>query len=146
MFTAIFLGSFGKINGLIRIIMIGLVIAMVAQIVLATTNIFWVAVACAAVLSGTATYAGIGGQLLVQNTIHGAVRGRVMSIWGMILRGGPASGAWMVGTLAGVSDLQFAFLTATFLFFIIWLWTLRSTKRMAESLERSAEERDADAL
>jgi MFS family permease len=144
--TALYLANFGKIKGLIRVIMIGLVIAMVAQILLATTGDFWIAVACAAVLSGTATYAGIGGQLLVQNTIHGAVRGRVMSIWGMILRGGPASGAFMVGTLAVFSDLQFAFITATGLFLIVWLWTLPRTNRMAASLERSVEERDADSF
>ena len=145
MVTAVFLGNFGKIKGLIRVIMIALFIAVVAQTVLATSNIFWVVVACAAILSGTSTYAGIGGQLLVQNTIHGAVRGRVMSVWGMILRGGPASGAWLVGTLAGFSDLQFAFLTATTLFLFVLLWTVPRTKRMADNLERSADERDAAA-
>ena len=145
MTTALFLGNFGKIKGLIRVIMITLFIAIVAQTVLATAKVFWVVVACAAILSGTSTYAGIGSQLLVQNTIHGAVRGRVMSVWGMILRGGPASGAWVVGTLAGFSDLQFAFLTATTLFFLVWLWTVPRTNHMARNLERSAEERDAVA-
>jgi len=145
MTTALFLGNFGKIKGLIRVIMIALFIAIVAQTVLATAKVFWVVVACAAILSGTSTYAGIGGQLLVQNTIHGAVRGRVMSVWGMILRGGPTSGAWVVGTLAGFSDLQFAFLTATTLFFLVWLWTVPRTNHMARNLERSAEERDAVA-
>ena len=145
MTTALFLGNFGKIKGLIRVIMIALFIAIVAQTVLATAKVFWVVVACAAILSGTSTYAGIGGQLLVQNTIHGAVRGRVMSVWGMILRGGPASGAWVFGTLAGFSDLQFAFLTATTLFFLVWLWTVPRTNHMARNLERSAEERDAVA-
>jgi hypothetical protein len=92
------------------------------------------------------TYAGVGGQLLIQNTIHGSVRGRVMSIWGMIIRGGPASGAFLVGTLAGFSDLQFAFITATILFLIIWLWALPNVKNMALKLERSAEQRDADNI
>ncbi len=146
MVTAIYLGNFGKINGLIRVTMIILFVAMVAQIVLATAHVFWVAVACAAILSGTATYAGIGGQLLVQNTIHGAVRGRVMSIWGMILRGGPASGALMVGALASHSNLQYAFYAATGLFFLIWLWILPRTNHMANNLERSAEDRDTNPL
>jgi MFS family permease len=142
--TALYLANFGKVKGLIRVIMIGLVVAMGAQLLLATTDVFWIAVFCAAILSATATYAGIGGQLLVQNTIHGAVRGRVMSIWGMILRGGPASGALMIGSIAGYSDLQFAFFIATTLFLVLWLWTLPRTKNMAQKLERSAEQRDAD--
>tara|TARA_B100000315_G_scaffold260922_1_gene327397 strand:- start:533 stop:1816 length:1284 start_codon:yes stop_codon:yes gene_type:complete len=143
MVTALFLGNFGKVKGLVRVIMIGLLIAIIAQTVLATTNAFWVVVACAAVLSGTSTYAGIGGQLLVQNRIHGAVRGRVMSVWGMILRGGPASGAWLVGTLAGFSDLQFAFLTATTLFLLAWIWAIPRSRRWTKTLEISAEEHDA---
>ena len=143
MVTAIYIGSFGKIAGLIKIIMIALLVAMITQIVLASTSIFWVAVVCAAILSGTSTYAGIGGQLVVQNTIHGAVRGRVMSIWGIVLRGGPASGAWMVGAFASYSNLQFAFIVATTLFLVIWLWTVPKTTEMAENLERSAEQRDS---
>jgi MFS family permease len=143
MVTALFLGNFGTVKGLVRVIMIGLLIAIIAQTVLATTNAFWVVVACAAVLSGTSTYAGIGGQLLVQNRIHGAVRGRVMSVWGMILRGGPASGAWLVGTLAGFSDLQFAFLTATTLFLLAWIWAIPRSRRWTKTLEISAEEHDA---
>jgi predicted MFS family arabinose efflux permease len=144
MITAIYLGSFGKITGLIKIIIISLVLAMITQIVLATTNIFWVAVVCAAILSATSTYAGIGGQLVVQNAIHGAVRGRVMSIWGIILRGGPASGAWMIGTLATHSNLEFALIVATTFFLVIWLWAAPKTSGMAKNLERSAEQRDAD--
>ncbi len=143
MITAIYLGSVSKITGLIKIIIIALVLAMITQIVLATTNIFWVAVVCAAILSAVATYAGIGGQLIVQNTIHGAVRGRVMSIWGIILRGGPASGAWMVGTLATYGNLQSAFIIATTLFLFIWFWAAPKTTEMSKNLERSAEQRDA---
>ena len=144
MVTAIYLGSFGKIKGIIKIIILALLIAMITQIVLASTNNFWIAVICAAILSGASTYAGIGGQLVVQNTIHGAVRGRVMSIWGIILRGGPATGAWMVGTLATYSNLQFALTCATILFLIIWLWAAPQTKQMSQNLERSAEQRDSD--
>ena len=135
MAAAVYIGSSGRLKGVIRIIMISLVIAMIAQVVLATTNYFWVAVCCAGVLSGAATYAGIGGQLIVQSAIGGAVRGRVMSVWGMILRGGPASGAWMIGLLAGYSNLQMAFLTATLLFLAVWVWAASHMKNMTISLE-----------
>jgi hypothetical protein len=66
-----------------------------------------------------------------------------MSIWGIVLRGGPASGAWMVGAFASYSNLQFAFIVATTLFLVIWLWTVPKTTEMAENLERSAEQRDS---
>jgi MFS family permease len=144
MVTAIYLGSFGKIKGIIKIIIITLLLAIITQVVLASTRSFLVAVICAAILSGASTYAGIGGQLVVQNTIHGDVRGRVMSIWGIILRGGPASGAWIVGILTSYSNLQFSLIFVTILFLLIWLWAAPQTNQMSQNLERSAEQRDSD--
>jgi MFS family permease len=144
MITAIYLGSFTKIPGLIKTIMFVLLISIITQLIFATTNLFWISVTCAIILSGSATYAGIAGQLLIQNTIHGSVRGRVMSIWGVILRGGPAVGAWIIGTIAGYSNLQLALTLATVAFISIWIWVLPRTKDMAKNLERTAEEREAD--
>ena len=144
MITAIYLGSFTKIPGLIKTIMFVLLVSIITQLIFASTNLFWIAVTCAIILSGSATYAGIAGQLLIQNTIHGSVRGRVMSIWGVILRGGPAVGAWIIGTIAGYSNLQLALTLATVAFISIWIWVLPRTKAMAKNLERSAEEREAD--
>ena len=144
MITAIYLGSFTKIPGLVKTIMYVLLILIITQLIFATTNLFWISVICATILGGAATYAGIAGQLLIQNTIHGSVRGRVMSIWGVILRGGPAVGAWIIGTIAGYSNLQLALTLATVAFISIWIWVLPRTKAMAKNLERSAEEREAD--
>tara|TARA_E500000178_G_C16938979_1_gene715400 strand:- start:302 stop:1249 length:948 start_codon:yes stop_codon:yes gene_type:complete len=144
MITAIYLGSFTKIPGLIKTIMAVLLISIITQLIFATTNLFWISVTCAMILSGSATYAGIAGQLLIQNTIHGSVRGRVMSIWGVILRGGPAVGAWIIGTIAGYSTLQLSLILATIAFISIWIWVLPRTKTMSKNLERSAEERETD--
>ena len=67
-----------------------------------------------------------------------------MSIWGVILRGGPAVGAWIIGAVAGYSNLQLALTLATVAFISIWIWVLPRTKAMAKNLERSVEEREAD--
>ena len=109
-----------------------LLISSITQLIFATTNLFWISVTCAMILSGSATYAGIAGQLLIQNTIHGSVRGRVMSIWGVILRGGPAVGAWIIGTIAGYSTLQLSLILATIAFISIWIWVLPRTKTMSK--------------
>ena len=142
LFAALVMANFGKVSGLIRRIMACLIVAAAVQIVFATTSVFWIAVVCAAVMSGCATVGGIGGQLVVQSAIHGSVRGRVMSIWGMVLRGGPSSGAWLIGMTAGFTDFQIAFLTATAVFILAWSWFIRKTGFMASNLELSPDERE----
>ncbi len=142
MIAALVMANFGKVSGLVRRIMICLIIAAAVQIIFAVTDIFWVSVACAALMSACATVGGIGGQLVVQTAIHGSVRGRVMSIWGMVLRGGPSSGAWMIGMLAGFTDFQIALLLATAVFIVAWGWFIRKTDFMASSLELSPDERE----
>lgn len=142
MVASLIMANIGKVSGLIRHIMIVLIFCAFTQILFATTNTFWVAVICVAILSGCTTIGGIGGQLIVQSTIHGSVRGRVMSIWGMLLRGGPSSGAWLTGLLAGVTDFQTAFLTATAGFFLAWIWLAPKTKFMSSNLELTPDERE----
>ena len=47
---------------------------------------FIVAVATVAGMGSAVTAAGIGGQVLVQSAIHDEMRGRVMGLWGIIMR------------------------------------------------------------
>ena len=44
----------------------------------------------------------IAGQVTVQSTIRGDLRGRVMSLWGLLNRSGPALGALLIGALSGL--------------------------------------------
>ncbi len=52
------------------------------------------------------TFVGVGEQQLLQNAVSGEVRGRVMSLYGMISRGGPAFGAFLMGAAADWIGLQ----------------------------------------
>jgi len=54
-------------------------------------------------LSGT----GICTQTLVQHAVQENMRGRVMSIWGLIFRGAPAIGVLVLGSLSEISSLGF---------------------------------------
>ena len=52
------------------------------------------------------TCMGVGGQTLLQSAIDDVMRGRVLSFYGMIFRGGPALGAVAMGTASEVTGLQ----------------------------------------
>lgn len=64
-----------------------------------TTN-FWFALVCTVFLSTAQVGVNIAGQVTVQGSVRGDLRGRVMSLWGLLNRSGPAVGALLVGGLA----------------------------------------------
>ena len=68
---------------------------------------------------------GIGTQTIVQSTVEPAMRGRVMSIYGMIIRGVPAFGALAMGAVSEVTGLRLPVAVGAALCFVLWLWARR---------------------
>jgi MFS family permease len=67
---------------------------------------FWPAVACVALAGGAMAVAGAGTQTLLQTAVDEAMRGRVLSLFGLIFRGGPALGALAMGAASEALGLQ----------------------------------------
>jgi predicted MFS family arabinose efflux permease len=65
-----------------------------------------VAVACMVVAGFGMVVAGVGTQTLMQTAVEEAMRGRVLSLFGLIFRGGPALGAVVMGVASEVVGLQ----------------------------------------
>ncbi|MBV8494815.1 MAG: MFS transporter, partial [Alphaproteobacteria bacterium] len=52
-------------------------------------------------IAGTAmVITGVGAQTLIQASVEPQMRGRVMALYGMIFRAGPALGALLIGSLS----------------------------------------------
>jgi hypothetical protein len=100
-------------------------------------------VACTAGLGVTLSFSGAGSQVLVQSAIHGAMRGRVMSVWAQIQRGGPAIGAWLIGMTAAQIDFQYVMAGATALYALIFLFVLPRYKYLARHMEAPPDETTA---
>jgi predicted MFS family arabinose efflux permease len=62
------------------------------------TDVLWVGAAALAFGGFAAVAISVSTQTLVQTGVPSHVRGRVLSIWGMLLRGVPAAGALAMGT------------------------------------------------
>ena len=63
------------------------------------------------------------------------MRGRVMSLYGMISRGGPAVGALVMGTLSDWVGLRWPVAGGAVIAFGLWVWAKRREREIAEHLE-----------
>ncbi|MAF48911.1 MAG: MFS transporter [Rhodospirillales bacterium] len=130
--------------GLTRLVFISYALAIVMQIGFALAPVFWFAVTCTAGLGFAVAIGSIGSQVLVQSTIHGDMRGRVMSLWSIIARGGPAVGAWIIGVLTDIWEFQLVMIVATSIYLLFYLALLPKSRAMAASLESTPDDRPRD--
>lgn len=89
----------------------GIVIAASFTVALAlllfvSTSSLWVAMPALALLGLSMVITGAGIQTLLQLNVDGDMRGRVLSLYGLIMRGGPAIGALTMGWLAESHGLR----------------------------------------
>lgn len=130
------LTKFSRVEGLTRLLIGATAAAAVCQAALIAAPSYWVGLVSVGVLGGFLAFYGIGSQVLVQSAIHGAMRGRVMSLWAMGTRGGPAMGAWVIGFAAEAWGLRAALAGATALFLVALLLMLPRRKGLAEVMEK----------
>lgn len=126
----------GGIRGMTLIALVaGLSIALGA-LLMAATDIFAIGLIGAAASAAAQVVHGISVQTLAQTASDRTMRGRVMSIWGLIVRACPAIGALSLGALAEAIGLRPAVLLFVALCIPAFLWGMKRRKRVAAALER----------
>jgi MFS family permease len=105
----------------------------------ATTGVFPVAMLCAALVGAAASVHGISVQTLAQSASDPAMRGRVLSLWGMITRACPACGALALGTAGELFGLRWPTFAAASVALVVAAWGARRLPRMAAALEGGAQ-------
>lgn len=133
--AAVWIAGRGRLTGLTRLSLAYLLISAVAVAVFAAWSAVWVGLVCMFVLGAGITVIGTAVQSLMQNAVEGVMRGRVMSLYGVLFRGGPALGALLMGGLAEAVGLRTTFAVATAFTAIMTLWLWRSLPRMTAVLE-----------
>ncbi|MDC0033516.1 MFS transporter [Alphaproteobacteria bacterium] len=78
---------------------------------------------------------GTGTQALMQNAVDGTMRGRVMSLYGMIYRGVPALGALGIGGIAEFIGLQAAIAGGGVVCLGVLLWVYSRRHTVIQALE-----------
>jgi predicted MFS family arabinose efflux permease len=123
------------IAGLTRLVLACTLVIPLAILAFTATDRFWVALPCV-FLAGTAmTISGIGAQTLLQAAVDIRLRGRIMALYGMIFRAGPAVGAVLMGSLSGHFGLRLPLAVGALVSCGFWAWTRLKQTRIAETLE-----------
>jgi MFS family permease len=125
----------GRIEGTTRLAILGVLALALATAGFAATGVFAFGVLCAALMGAAGSVHGISVQTLAQNASDPAMRGRVLSLWGLITRAFPALGALILGAAGEVWGLALPTLVAVALSLLVVAWGLARLTAIAAVLE-----------
>jgi MFS family permease len=112
--------------------------AVTAVAAIATSHL-WLAVPAVVVYGFCSAATGIASQTMVQLASDRAMRGRVMGLYGLIFRGGPAIGALAAGALSVQLGLRWPVVIGALLVIAGWLWAYLRRDRIAAALRNKPE-------
>ena len=123
------------VSGLTALVLGNTLMISLAILGFTLTDRFTIALPCV-FLAGTAmTITGVGAQTLIQAAVDIRMRGRIMALYGMIFRAGPALGAVLMGLLSERFGLRLPLAVGALVSCAFWAWTRLKQKRIAETLE-----------
>jgi predicted MFS family arabinose efflux permease len=123
------------VDGLTRFSILSLLISGLS--IAAFTATAWYPLALAGVffVGFAGVFGGAGTQTLMQHIVAGGLRGRVMSLYAVIYRGGPALGALAMGAMADLAGIRAAVASGAVLCLVVWAWLERRRAVIAAALE-----------
>lgn len=133
--TGLWVANRGRLAGTTRLAVGAVGVQALCTIGFVATGLFPFAVLCAAAMGAAGSVHGISVQTLVQNAADPAMRGRVLSLWGMITRACPALGALSLGLAGEVLGLRLPTILATLAALATLAWGLRRLPGMVRELE-----------
>ena len=120
---------------LTRLVLINTLVASLAILGFVATDLLWIALVAVALAGMALVASAVAMQTLMQLTVDGARRGRVLSLYGIIFIGGPAAGALIMGALSEVLGLRLPLAVGTLLALMVWLRIWQSRRAIAAALE-----------
>jgi predicted MFS family arabinose efflux permease len=93
-------------RGLVPIVLAASVLVAASVLAVALSGTLWVAYPALGLYGAAMVAAGVGTQTIVQLAVVPAMRGRVLSLHGIIFRGGPAIGALAMGAAGDAVGLR----------------------------------------
>jgi predicted MFS family arabinose efflux permease len=123
------------IAGLTGLVLANNLIISLAILGFTSTDQFYLALPCVFVAGAAMTITGVGAQTLIQAAVDIGMRGRIMALYGMIFRAGPAVGAVLMGSLSERFGLRLPLAVGALASCGFWAWAQFKKKRIAETLE-----------
>src|SRR5216684_8596128 len=123
------------IAGLASVVLGHTLMMSLAILAFTATDQFYLALPCVFVAGAAMTITGTGAQTLIQAAVDARMRGRVMALYGMIFRAGPAVGALVMGVASEHLGLRLPLAIGALLSCGFWLLTRLRHKEIAAALE-----------
>jgi MFS family permease len=123
------------IAGLAAVVLGHTLLMSLAVLAFTATDRFYLALPCVFVAGAAMTITGTGAQTLIQAAVDAGMRGRVMALYGMIFRAGPAVGAVLMGTASEHLGLRLPLAIGALVSCGFWLSTRLHHQRIAAALE-----------
>ncbi len=133
--AGLWVASRGRLAGVTRLAVAGVAAQGLAIAGFVATGWFPVAVLCAALFGACASVHGISVQVLAQSAAATPMRGRTLSLWGLITRACPAAGALMLGLLGEWFGMRLPTLLAVALALMVAAFAATRIRRWAAQLE-----------
>jgi MFS family permease len=125
-----------QIQGLTRNLIYSMLLGALSVVLLIATGYFWVGAVALAVFGFAMSTAGVGTVTMIQVTVDNRLRGRVLSLNGLIMRGVPSFGALVMGWVADRTGLYWPLAVGTGVFILIFLTAVRWEKRIRPIADR----------
>jgi predicted MFS family arabinose efflux permease len=131
----LWLAQRGGSAGLTTVVLGHTLVLALALLAFVSSATLWIAVLALAIAGWCMVAAGVGTQTLLQLSVEPAKRGRVLSLYGLIFRGGPAVGALAMGGISEGVGLRWPLAVGAGLVILAVLWIARQHKQLAAVLE-----------
>jgi predicted MFS family arabinose efflux permease len=141
MVGATWLTSRASLKGLTRLTLANILVMGVALLLFVSTGNFYVAVPMVALIGFAFIVQSISNQTLIQSAVEPHVRGRVMSMYGIISQGVPSLGTLSIGWIAAHYGLRIPVAVGGVLCIALWIWGWRLRNPLAVALETEPQPR-----
>jgi predicted MFS family arabinose efflux permease len=125
------------IAGLAGVVLGHTLLMSLAILAFTATDRFYIALPCVFVAGAAMTITGTGAQTLIQAAVDARMRGRVMALYGVIFRAGPALGAVLIGMASDRFGLRLPLAIGALASCGFWLATRLRHKQIAAALEEA---------
>ncbi len=141
--ASLVIGNLSRMGSLLTAYFLCIFSSLLFLTLFVSTSSFWFAAGCVVFLSTAQVGVNIAGQVIVQSTVAGELRGRVMSLWGLLNRSGPAVGAVMLGGISSYAGFQWPTLVAVAICAVVFVGVFIRRDAIRQKLTDDEGERDS---
>lgn len=136
LFSGVWLSRRGRLTGLSDILIVIVLFIAIIQTAFVVTHTFWISVAVFTGWGFMLNGSGIIIQSLIQSNVPDTIRGRVVSLYGMIWLGTPAVGAFAMGTAADFIGFRLPVAIGAGVILVAFAWAITRRKRLREEIAK----------